>query len=171
MWGRCLSKLRELQASVKVTMTTLWVATTRHCHTENLSGKFSDTYQGPPRGGREELGAKKALAQAQAKTTRTKWLDLKRSAVKILGPWKSPSPAKIWLATETTGQYSIVSCLTSPKLHLATFYYISFSTKCLECTLHNNIIEILWWCISYLLVQRRKGVSCCSEYQVPPQEP
>ena len=57
VWGRCLSKLREPQASVKVTMTTLWAATTRHRHTESLSGKFSDTYQDPPRGW-EGLGAK-----------------------------------------------------------------------------------------------------------------
>ena len=36
VWGRCLSKLRELQASMKVTMTTLRAATTRHRYIENL---------------------------------------------------------------------------------------------------------------------------------------
>ena len=46
------------QASGKVTITTLWAATTRHSHTENLSEKFSDTYQDPPWGG-ERLGAKR----------------------------------------------------------------------------------------------------------------
>ena len=57
VWGRCLSKLRKPQASVKVTKTTLWAAPTRHRNTENLSGNFLDTYQHPSRG-RGGLGAK-----------------------------------------------------------------------------------------------------------------
>ena len=40
VWWRCLSKLREPQVDMKVTMTTLWAATTKRHHTENLSGKF-----------------------------------------------------------------------------------------------------------------------------------
>ena len=43
VWGRCLSKLRKPQASVKVTKTTLWAAPTRHRNTENLSGNFLPT--------------------------------------------------------------------------------------------------------------------------------
>ena len=58
VWGRCLSKLRKPQASVKVTKTTLWAAPTRHRNTENLSGNFLDTYQHPSRG-RGGLGAKR----------------------------------------------------------------------------------------------------------------
>ena len=169
VWGRCLRKLKEPQVSVTATMTTLWAATTRHHHTENHSGKLSDTYQDLPRG-RETLGAKKALVQAQAKTMRAKWLDLQRSAVKHWDPEKALRPAHIWLAMETAGQHCLMSNLAYIKFsHI--LLYISFCTKCLECTLHNNIMEILWWCNTRLPVQRRKGVSCCSEYQVPPQEP
>ena len=40
VWGMCLEKLRGLQAGAEVTTTTLWVATTRHNHTEDLSGEF-----------------------------------------------------------------------------------------------------------------------------------
>ena len=58
VWGRCLSKLMEPQASVKVTKTTLWAAPIRHRNTENFSGNFLDTYQHPSRG-REGLGAKR----------------------------------------------------------------------------------------------------------------
>ena len=36
----CLEKLRRLQACTEVTTTTLWVATIRHNHTEDLSGEF-----------------------------------------------------------------------------------------------------------------------------------
>ena len=36
----CLEKLRRLQARTEVTTTTLWVATIRHNHTEDLSGEF-----------------------------------------------------------------------------------------------------------------------------------
>ena len=51
VWGRCLSKLRKPQASVKVTKTTLWAGPARHRNTENLTGNFLDTYQHPSRGG------------------------------------------------------------------------------------------------------------------------
>ena len=36
----CLEKLRRVQAHTEVTTTTLWVATIRHNHTEDLSGEF-----------------------------------------------------------------------------------------------------------------------------------
>ena len=36
----CLEKLRRLQSRTEVTTTTLWVATIRHNHTEDLSGEF-----------------------------------------------------------------------------------------------------------------------------------
>jgi len=36
----CLEKLRGLQAGAEVTTKTLWAATTRHNHTEDLSGEF-----------------------------------------------------------------------------------------------------------------------------------
>ena len=111
VWGRCLSKLRKPQASVKVTKTTLWAAPTRHRNTENLSGNFLDTYQHPSRG-RGGLGAKKALTQAQANTTHTKWLDHQRSAVKMLGPWKSLEVAPHTIRTETAGQHCLAFNLT-----------------------------------------------------------
>ena len=85
VWGRCLSKLRKPQASVKVTKTTLWAAPTRHRNTENLSEIFLPT----PIQREGRAGSKKGLTQAQAKTTHAKWLDHQRSAVKILEPWKS----------------------------------------------------------------------------------
>ena len=108
VWGRCLSKLRKPQASVKVTKTTLWASPTRHRNTENLSGNFLPTPI--QRDGR--AGNKKALTQAQAKTTHAKWLDHQRSAVKMLGPWKSLKAAPHTIRTETAGQHCLVFNLT-----------------------------------------------------------
>ena len=57
-------------------------------------------------------GRKKSLTQAQAKTTHAKWLDHQRSAVKMLGPWKSLKAAPHTIRTETAGQHCLVFNLT-----------------------------------------------------------
>ena len=75
VWGRCLIKLKEAQARVKITTTTLWAAPTRHRHTENLSVKFF-TYLPRATQREERAGSEKASTQEQAKETRVKWLDL-----------------------------------------------------------------------------------------------
>ena len=57
-------------------------------------------------------GSKKSLTQAQAKTTHAKWLDHQRSAVKMLGPWKSLKAAPHTITTETAGQHCLAFNLT-----------------------------------------------------------
>ena len=71
VWGRCPSKLREPQASIKVTMTTCeWHHQVPSCW-EPRWKVFK--YLPRPTQGEGRAGSQKALAQAQAKTTCTKW--------------------------------------------------------------------------------------------------
>ena len=68
----------------KVTMTTLWVAFTRHRHTDNLS---EETHRCSPRKTSKGEGAGGKAAKATAcEGNVSKMIDLCKSAVKLLKP-------------------------------------------------------------------------------------
>ena len=88
VWGMCLEKLRGLQAGTEVTTTTIWVATTRHNHTEDLSGEFHSYLSR-----RIEREGRRAWSRAVKMTTPEKHceqIDVIKRAVKLLRLCKYP---------------------------------------------------------------------------------
>ena len=90
VWSMCLEKLRGLQAGAEVTTTTLWAVTTRHNHTEDLSGEFVITYQDVSRGREGRLGAEQ-LKWLQLKSTVNKLTSLKE----LLSYWGSANTLRL----------------------------------------------------------------------------
>ena len=91
-----------------VTVAMIWVAPTRHPHTEKLSGeKCADTYQKKSKG-KEGLGAKEAEATCTAPESNvSEVIDPSESTVKLLQP--KTTLLIIWLVM-------IAWCLIAPKL-------------------------------------------------------
>ena len=78
----CLEKLRRLQARTEVTTTTLWVATIRHNHTEDLSGEFCSYLS--RRIQREGRRAGSRAVKMTAPEKHCEQIDIIKRAVKLL---------------------------------------------------------------------------------------
>ena len=116
VWGRCLSKPRKLQVSVKVTMTILWVQSPSTITLRTSVESFQVLTKTHPegwKGWKQKVFDTRTSRQCMQNDLTSKGVLWKHWCLE-----KGRSPPHIRLATDAG---YVVSCLTSPKLHLATF--------------------------------------------------